>query len=709
MFILILALAAGPSSPGAAVDFDTDVLPLITRAGCNAASCHGAAAGRGGFKLSLFAGDPAADYQAIVRQHSGRRVNQTSPRRSLLIAKPSLQLEHEGGERFSANSAEAKLLARWITAGAPRLHTRQLKRLEAAVSPSWLTEVPARAQMAVTARFDDGTQRNVTAQAVFTPADPGAVSVDPSGVVHVTRPGVHVVVVRYLSQVQAVRIAVPLGKKPVDLTAAPAGNWIDKQVYQTLKQLRIQPAPRASNTALVRRVYLDLTGRLPSPAEAKRYVKETSPDKFKQLVDRLLSSTEFETYFTLQLAKLFRIGGKGEAEASSQAFYNWLKQQLHEREGFDSIARKMLLATGPHKTSGPANFYRAAGDARLQAEYFSGKFLSVRLRCANCHNHPLDHWTQDDYHGLAAIFAPVERGRVISFGGRGKAYHPRTGEPALKQIPGGAALPVNAKDPAVSGPAGITALANWLTARDNPYFASSIVNRLWKMMMGRGLVEPVDDLRSTNPASHPMLLEQIAADFAGNGYRLRHTLRTIANSAAYQRESRFNHAGARFYAVATPRPLAPEVLADALADVTGVADNYGGKTAARAVEIFNASSNTPSLKILGRCSQAEACAAGATSTAPGARAMLHLLNGPLLNTRISATGSRLQQLIAAGASNQKITGDFYWLAFSRNPTARETAFWQSELASGTTPASRLAVLEDFVWALLCSREFTTTR
>ncbi len=710
MFAALLSFIIAASPGPAPVDFDTGVLAVLTRAGCNAASCHGAADGRGGFKLSLFGGDPAADYRSIVNQYGGRRINLVSPSRSLVLAKPTLRLEHEGGERFRPGSPAARLLTRWIEEGAARLKARTLTDVKLSVSRDFVEQTPGVSQATVIASFDDNTQRNVTATAVYTPDDPAAIDVDDAGRITVKRPGVHVIVVRYLSMVKAIQITAPLQQKPVDLSAARRGNWIDDAIYDKLQQLRVEPLPRSSDTVLLRRVYLDLTGKLPELASTRAYLDSAEPQKFNRLVSKLLDSPEFEAYFTLRLAKLFRIEGKGQGAIATEKFHSWLQKQLHERRGFDQIARDMLLTGGSPTTNGPANFYRAASDARLQAEYLSEKFMGVRLRCANCHNHPLDHWTQDDYHGLAAIFAPVQRTGGIRFDGPGQAYHPRTGQPAAKQIPGRQQLATQNGGKEVSGVAGLKALANWLTQQENPYFARSIVNRLWQMLMGRGLVEPVDDLRSTNPASHPAILKQLAKEFVEGGYRVRPILRTIAQSAAYQRASRTGHPGAAFYAANIPRPLPAEVLADAIADVTGVPDEYGdAMQKSRAIHLLNVSANAPSLEVLGRCTGSNACSTDGKNLPLTARAGLHLLNGPLLNRKLSAKENRLNALIESGKSDAEIISQCYQRALCRPPTTQEVGYWQKELAAVQGKAARQAVLEDFLWALLCNREFTLIR
>lgn len=689
----LLTLAAPP------VDFDSDVLPILTKAGCNAAACHGSAAGRGGFKLSLFAGDPASDYRAIVHQLEGRRINYVRPRASLLIAKPTWQLDHEGGLRFDLDSPQADMLARWIEEGATRRQLRRLVRLEAEPAEVVLPAPGGEVHVQVTAVFDDGQRRAVDDRAVYAPDDPTAVEADGRGNLVARRRGRHVVVVRYLSEVTTVQLTVPLREQPVDLAAAPRHNWIDDEVLAMLGTLRLPPSPQADDAALLRRLRLDLTGRLPTPEEVLAYTADRRRDKLPRLVERLLESDAFVDYWTFRFASLLRLQAKDPQAA--RAFHDWIRRQIAADAPLDQVARTLLLAEGDTHEYGPANFYLVAGDARSQAEYVSELLLGVRLRCANCHNHPLDRWTQDDYHGLAAIFARLERGRNVRVGPRGEVTNPRTGQAAVPRIPGERYLDADAD--------GRAELAEWLGKPDNPFFARAMVNRLWKAMFGRGLIEPTDDLRQTNPATHPALLDRLAEDFVAHGCRLRHTLRTIALSAAYQRSSETtpeNRADDRFYSHAVAKPLEAEVLADAVVEVTGVAEKYGDIPAGTsAVSLIDPATPSETLDVLGRCSRQDSCET-TQAGGGGLTTRLHLMNGALLNAKIASTDGRLHQLLAAGKTDAEIVRAFYLRALGREPRQAENAYWNKQLAAADG-AEHVRRLEDFVWSLLCCREFVT--
>ena len=557
--------------------------------------------------------------------------------------------------------------------------------------------------MKAEAHFSDGSTVDVTRWTVFTPEDTSAVEIDSQTAnAKLLRRGRQIVVARYLDRVIPIELIVPLSDQTVDFSKEPRRNFIDEHILNVLSTLRLPVSPPGDDATILRRITLDLTGRLPTISETRSFQKNQHPDKRTQLIDQLLASDEFNEYWTLQLAKLFRIRSQPNDTTGAETYHNWLKAQIAKRTPYDRIAREMLTATGDSHEIGPANFYRTVGGPREQAEFASELFMANRLRCANCHNHPLDRWTQDDYHGLAAIFARIERGRVIERANSGEVIHPRTGDPAVPRIPGEYFL--EAKDD------GRVAFADWLTNRDNPYFAKAIVNRLWKSMMGRGLVEPTDDLRATNPATHPALLDQLALDFVERGYDLRHTLRLIAQSAVYSRSSSTLSANSnddRYYSHALSRPLAAEVLADAIADVTGVADQYADQPlGTRAVSLIDPKTESETLDILGRCSREESCESGDAATG-GLSRTLHLFNGPLLNRRVSDPEGRLAKLVIDATSPEIIIEEFYLRALNRQPSPKEQQFWNQHLSDVQDMKEQQKLLEDFVWSLLTCQEFVT--
>lgn len=694
---LCLAVLAATSERVAS--FDTEIIPVLTKAGCNAGACHGAAAGRGGFHLSLWGTDPAADYEAIVHALEGRRVNLANPERSLILAKPTGQLDHGGDVALEQEGPGAKRLLNWIRSGAARGSPRRLTSLEVTPQRQFKAELPASVPVRVTARFEDGPAENVTAWTVFTSADRSSVEIDRDFVAQIRRRGQHVVTARFLERIVPIQFTVPLSDAIVDLTSEPRASFIDDEILRVQSELRLPVSPPASDAAYLRRVSLDLTGRLPEPDVVAAFLEDQEPDQRSRLVNTLLHSDAFADYWTLRLARLLRIHSLPNEKEGMHAYSKWLRREIDRDAPLDEIARQLITATGDSHEIGPANFGRMVADARSQAELVGQFFLGVRLGCANCHHHPLDKWSQDDYHGLAAVFARLERGRHVQFTSRGAVTNLRTNEPALPRIP-------SVRDLTAEGDHR-EEVARWLTSRDHRTFVKATVNRLWRALFGRGLVEPTDDLRETNPPTHPELLERLAEDFVEHGASIRHTLQRIALSHTYGRSEAVvtgNATEDRFYSHSYRRPLDPEILADAIADVTGVANEFlGHAPGTRAVTLIDPLTPAPSLDILGRCSRFAGCEENGVSGG-GLPAQLHLLNGELINRKLAEPTSRLRRMIDAGAQDDEIVDAFYVRALSRHATEDELKRWRQRLATGE-PNHRVERLEDFLWSLLNSRQF----
>lgn len=711
----ILVFASASERP---VDFDTGIVPVLTKAGCNAGACHGAAAGRGGLHLSLLGADPSADYETIVHAFEGRRINLSNPELSLFLAKPTGELDHEGGVPLDANGPGANRLLTWIRAGTPRGSRRRLISVDVTPVRHHSLALPSQIPLRVMARFDDGPLEDVTAWTVFTASDAASVQIDGEFVAHVRRRGQHVVIARFLDRVIPIQLTIPLSDTTVDLASEPRANFIDAEILRVLTELRVPVSPPASDATYLRRVSLDLTGRLPDRDSVEAFAREESPDKRERLVERLLASEAFAEYWTLRLARLLRVHSLPNESEGVRAYADWLRRELQNGTGMDAMAYQLLTATGDSHQVGPANFGRMVGDARGHAELVGQVFLGVRLGCANCHNHPLDRWTQDDYHGLAAVFARLDRGREVRVLARGAVTNVRTNEPAIPRIPGVRYLVAH----------GATAngdfradVAEWLTSPENRSFPRATVNRLWRAMFGHGLVEPTDDMRQTNPATHPELLDLLADDFVKHGYRIRHTLRRIALSHTYARGEAVaaNHADSQFYSNAQRRRLEPEVLLDAIADVTDVPEMFAGIAAGRrAVSLVDPLTPAPSLDLLGRCSRASGCdeipeASGGLAT------QLHLMNGILINHKLTDGHGRLSRLIKGGSTDDEIVREFYLCGLGRNPTSAELQNWRqlftaapasetpdaADTSGATRSSHRTRQLEDFVWSLLNSRQF----
>ena len=690
------------------VDFENDLIPIFTKFGCNAGACHGSAAGRGELNLSLFGGNPQADYQAIVRQFSGRRINLIYPDESLVILKPTAQTKHGGGQVLNENEKAVELLLNWIKQGARFETQRELDRVEITPKKQIIQDLESSIQLRSIAHFSDGTTKDVTRWTVFIPEDTSAIEIDTAtSIAKMLRPGRHIILARYLTEVVPIEFIAPLNtnlidNRNLDVSSSQIGDTvIDGEILKLLSILRLPISPTVDDATFLRRVTLDLTGRLPVSDQVIAFLANKDTTKRETLVDTLLQSEEFNEYWTLQLAKLLRIGGQNGNSQGTLVYHRWLEKQIQDSIGYDQIARSIILAIGDSHQVGPVNFYRTNRSAGEQAEFMSELFMGARLRCANCHNHPLDKWTQDDYHGLTAILAKIDGNeQVVKIKPHAEVIHPATRETAIPRIPGDRYL---ASD--VDGRAELT---DWLTDADNPYFAKAFVNRLWKAMMGRGLVESVDDFRSTNPATHPELLTDLAKDFVINGYSLRHTLKRIAMSDAYARSANTlpeNVNDDRFYSHALKTPLPPEVLADAISDVLNVPDLYGKEPeGTRAVALIDPDTESEALDILGRCVRESSCETTNAST-DGLKRKLHLFNGEILNARIGVIGGRLDKLIESDKLPMEIIDAFYLAALSRHPTETERVFWKQHIDVYASAASQQRVLEDMVWSLLTCNEF----
>lgn len=691
-----LVLLATLNDPDQSVDFDTQVIPILTKSGCNSGACHGAAAGRGEFYLSLLGSDPAADHLAIVQAFEGRRVNRKAAQRSLILRKPTEQVEHGGGLALSETNAE--LLRQWIAQGAHRNSKRKLKRLD--IQPANQTlQLNATQRISAKAHFDDGSIADVTQWTVFTANDATAVDVR-SDSLQALRTGQHTIIARYMDRVVPMRISVPLSDRPIEGDLLPVNNFIDQHISQTLAELRIVPSSEATDQEWLRRTYLALIGRLPTPSQVVEFQEDQANNRRERAVDTLIASESFVTYWTFRLSKLLRMHSLPNEPEAMEAYADWLRHQLRSGAGWDKMASQLIQSSGDTHSNGAANFGRMVADARSHAELVGECFAGIQLGCANCHNHPLDRWTQQDYHGLAAVFAKMDRSRIVRWNSRGAVTNPKTGEPATPRIPG--VRDLNAEGDHRSE------VVDWLVDPSQRRLARACVNRLWHAMMGRGLVEPIDDLRETNPATHPRLLDHLAEDFANHGYDIRRTLKQIALSSTFARSSNTyesNQSDDQFYSHSLHRPLEPELLLDAVVDVTAVKGDLDSYNVQRAIEIIDPVTPMSSLDTLGRCRRVDGCSDEASARrSEGLAVQLHLLNGEFLNQRIQSPNGRLHSMIRDGSSNSEIIVEFYQRALCRQPTQADLEQWLANLST-SAEAHRSELLEDFLWALLNSRDF----
>jgi hypothetical protein len=702
LLIASLLLCGGVEAPSTCLadqprlDFPTTVLPILTKAGCNAGACHGAATGQAGFKLSLLGYDPESDHRTITRELAGRRIDMASPGKSLLLQKATRSIRHKGGERIALDSGDYKTLAHWIGGGAvfgpSTLHVASI-----VVEPSFvlLPGPGASASLKVTATLSDGTVEPVTPHALFTSNDDGIADVDETGKVTVRRRGLAAIMVRYGGQVAAVRVASPLNDAEIAAYALPANNFIDEAVFTELRRLRVPPSPRSDDAQFLRRVSLDLTGRLPEPAAVLEFTREPSTAASRaKVIDDLLTRNEYADLWTLRFADLLLIDSNRLGQHDARVYRDWLRDRIARNVPFDRTVHDLLAARGETGTNGPANFHRVANDPRDMGEFVSGAFLGIQIACARCHAHPFAAWTQDDYYGFAACFARTrQEGSQIVLADRGEVQHPKT----LKDV-----APKPLGDARTDAPDRLTALADWTVSPRNPYFAKAIVNRVWRDLLGRGIAEPVDDLRVSNPPANPALLDALAADFVAGGYDLRRLIRTIACSSTYQLSSEAlegNRADDRLFSHAQVKPLPAAVLADAVAQATDVAEGYADyPPGTRAVQLIDARTPSDSLDVLGRCTRDNNCN---TQTRGGGLAQaLHLINGSTVNAKMR--GGIIDRIVKENLADTEVVKQLYIRTLSRLPTEQEKGYCMGVLAKAT---QRRDGVEDLLWALLNSWEF----
>ncbi|MBY0232878.1 MAG: DUF1549 and DUF1553 domain-containing protein, partial [Gemmataceae bacterium] len=711
--------------------FRNHVIPILTRLGCNSGACHGALAGKGGLKLSLRGYDIDSDHFALTRQALGRRIDREAPHKSLLLLKPTAALPHGGGERMKPDSPEYKVLAGWLADGAPGAKDSdpRLKRLE--VSPAATTaKVKDKVAIRAKAHYSDGATEDVTRWARFSSSEELVANVDPDGSASVSGHGEATVSVQFGGLVGGSRIVAPFPNKIDDklFDDAPRANFIDARVLAKLKALRLPPSGRSTDEEFIRRVSLDAAGVLPTAAELEAFLASTDPQKRGKLIDRLLARPEFTDAWAYKWSDLLLITTRRLPQPAVWAFYQFVRQSLADDKPWDRFARDILTATGSTQRNGAANYFVLHKDVSDLTESTAVTFMGMSITCARCHNHPLERWTQDQYWQMANLFSRVtlkdgDKGGsvLVQPNATGEAYHPRKGVPMPPAPLDGKALALD------DGTDRRKHFADWLTAEDNPYFARAVVNRVWRSLMGRGLVEAEDDLRETNPPSNPELLDALAKDFIKGGYSVKRLIRTILLSEAYQRSSRSvpgNEGDDRFHSRWIVKRLPGEVILDAYSQVTQVPTPftdlntnardatvaYGGfPLGTRALQLPDSLVASPFLDAFGRPERSQACSCERTAEASVGQA-LHLNNGKTLNDKLRDKGSVLTGWLAAKTPDAGVVHTLYKAALCRAPSKAETEKFAALLAeAGTDPAARREALEDLCWAVLTSREFVFNR
>jgi hypothetical protein len=699
----------------APVSFRNDVIAALNVGACNSGACHGTPSGKNGFKLSLRGYDPPADYIQLTRDVLGRRTDRQGPD-SLLMLKALGRIPHEGGARFPASSVPAQALFGWFKEGLqddPPSHA-VLKKIE--VLPGNRTlNAPARwQQLAVLGHFSSGEVRDVTRLTVFSSSDPAIASVDTNGFIEFNQAGEVAVLCRYLEELVPVRITYLEPKQGFAWSNPPEHNYVDKHTFAKLKMLNIQPSDLCSDQEFIRRAYMDLCGILPTPDETREFLASKDPQRRAKLIDQLLERSEYADLWTLKWADVFRSTRKTIQLKGTHVFQQWLRSNIASNTPLDQIVREVITADGSTFSNPPANYYRIAREPTALAETTAQLFFGIRMQCAKCHNHPFERWTQDDYYSFAAFFArvkqrkdPLEPGDAQKKDGAeyiyvdraGEVTQPRTNKTMEPKFMGGAVAKVAPNKDRRE------ALAAWMTSAENPFVPKSLVNRIWYHLMGRGIVDPVDDFRDSNPSANDELLDALAKEFTSKNFDVKHLIRTIMNSRTYQLSAMtndFNKDDNKYFSHAVTRLHTAETLFDALCFVTDVPEKFPGHAlGTRAVQLPDGETNHPFLKTFGQPARELACECERESDSNLAQA-LQLINGPAVNDRLRNPNNRIGKLLGAKKTDQQILDDLFLVSLSRTATPDEAKAMLDHVAKSM---DKRKAWEDVHWALINSKEF----
>ncbi len=708
---------ASPGSPR--TTFLRDVLPIMNKVGCSQGVCHGAAKGKNGFKLSLRGYDAEFDYRSLLYDMSGRRFNRADPSQSLMLAKPTQQVAHGGGLRLHLGSSYYKSILAWIEQEVPFGDPEVDRVVGLEVHPGEIfMHAPGRSQqVVVVARYADGSTRDVTRESHLGSSNGEAVAVEGSGVKGI-RTGESTLMVRYEGQFEMVPVTVLDPSPGFVWTALPQYNQIDELVDRKLQRLRIQPSPLADDAEFLRRVSLDLTGRIPEPERIRAFVQDPTETRRKRsrAIDELIRGQAYADYWTLKWGDLLRSNRKFMSYKGMWTFREWLRQSIADNKPYDALVRELLTAKGSTFENPAANFFLSARGATAAMETTTQLFLGVRMVCAQCHDHPFEKWTQNQYFEMAAFFSAIgvrpgfESGEEVVYLKRvdNDLKHPKDGRVVNPQflVPAGGPSSI----PSAADRDRRPALVEWLTSRENPFFARAIVNRVWSYFFHRGIISPVDDIRASNPPVNEALLAALAEDFENHDFDLQHLMRTITNSRVYQttfRANRWNRHDDRNFSHQIPRRLGAESLADAIALATGVRfelpempEDYS------AVQVPDPHVGKGGfLDLFGRPQREEPCECERRSDVSLPHA-LNLVNGPVLADAVSAPEGRIATLIQQGKSDRQLVEDLHLSTLSRPPTSQEM---QVALAHLKRSGSRAAGAQDLLWALLNSNGFLFNR
>lgn len=692
------------------VDFATEVEPLLSRFGCNSGGCHGKASGQNGFKLSLFGFDTEFDYAALVKEGRGRRVFASSPERSLLLAKATGQVPHGGGKRIEPGSEPYRMLLSWVQAGAPASAADAPRVVKLRMSPSEQILPPDQTQqLVVLAEYSDGSQRDVTREAQYSSNLDVVAVVAEDGLVTANAPtGEAAIMARYMGQVAVCTILRPQGAPLTAVANFAPINAIDELAMQKWMKLGLQPSPVCDDPTFLRRVTVDLCGRLPTTDETRMFLANMDTNKREQLVDRLLNSPDYPAYFALKWGSILRNSNLAGSEKAAYAFHNWIKDMLARNLPYDEFVRGIVAASGEWQDAPAINWFWQSRDDQLHqvTADTAQVFLGLRLQCAKCHHHPYERFSQDDYYGLAGFFTRLGRKSFgepppyfsapnVTIGER----HPVTGEQIEPKFLDGEVTKFGPEqDPR-------HALVDWMAQPENPFFAKALVNRLWGHFFGRGLVHEVDDLRETNPPSNPALLAKLSQEFIDHKFDMRYVIRQILTSRTYQLSSEpiTENAGdlqnfARYY----PRRFTAEVLLDAVDQATGHKSQFGNMSSeARAVDLPHENFGSYFLDTFDRPRRVTACECERGTAATLSQVLL-LANSDELENKIASGDARIDKLFKEQKSTPQMIEDLYLATFSRYPTPQEIITAESHIMRSPDPRRGV---EDVLWSLVNSREF----
>ena len=694
------------SATGRDVHFENNVLPVLTRFGCNTSGCHGKAEGQNGFKLSIFGFDPDADLSALTQEGRGRRTNHTVPDQSLFLLKASGGMPHGGGIRIRRNSGEYRVLRDWILAGASAgdADAPELKSIRVTPRDSRMAMESSR-QLQVTARFSDGQEIDVTHLAKFQSNSEPLATVDEFGLVTTgDNPGEAAIMASYLGQVDVFRAIIPQPDDGSTFPQRPVHNFIDELVDAKLRKLNIHPSDLCSDADFLRRAHLDIIGTLPTADEARTYLADVSPDKRNALVETLLTRREYADFQALKWSDVLRVDRLALGHKQAYSYYHWVRNAFAHNRPFDEVAREIITSSGPLSENPAANLFKVAKKPGEVAATVSQVFMGVRIECAQCHHHPFDQWSQRDYYGMEAFFTQVNfkstpSGQVLLPDRKTTTKHPRTGD----LVQAHALL----QDEPAETPAGDRRklFAEWLTAPDNQWFARNIANRVWAQLVGRGIVEPVDDFRLTNPPTNPELLDALAEHFIESKFDLHELIRVITSSRTYQLATSsvaMNERDEQNYSRALFKRLDAEVRFDMICQVTGATEKFDGVPAGyRAIELWDSQVLHYFLSLFGRPVRATSCECE-RATQPSVAQVLHVLNSPQIQEKLSSQAGKLAKLEAAITNDEKLVEEIYLLFYSRFPTVDEQESVSRYLAQAD---NRRKAVEDVAWSLMNTVEF----